>query len=121
MRDDHANKRFYKKKPKHLSAKPAEKVDKKKYDYKVVSAAECKDHGVVSPSDLLKFAIAKFDGERFVEAVAWFSSEKSAIKAVKNFPPKPEKVKKKKKQKVKKNQKKDEEVHLVFGYNTVKG
>lgn len=121
MRYDFENKRFYKQKLKHLSAKPTvDKVDKKKYNYKVVTAEDCKERGVESPSDLLKYAIAKFDGEHFVEAAAWFSNEKSAIKSLKNFPPK--EVKKKKNSRKKNNKKKIvPEVPLVFGYNTAKG
>jgi len=120
MRYDFENKRFYKQKLKHLSAGSASvKVDKKKYNYKVVSAEECKERGVESPSDLLKFAIAKFDGEDFVEAAAWFSNEKSAMKSVKNFPPK--EVKKKKNSRKKNKKKIVPEIHLIFGYNTAKG
>jgi len=112
MKNDIPNKRIYKHRLKHWSIKPASaKVDRKKYSYKVVSAEDCKDHGVVSQSDLLKFAIVKFDGERFVEVVAWFSSEESAMKSVKKFPLK----------NVKKKKKVVREIREVLGLNTATG
>lgn len=123
MRYDFENKRFYKQRLKHLSAEPAtDKVNKKKYKYKVLSVDECKEHGVEVSSELFKFAIAKFDGKQFIEAAAWFSNEQSANESLKNFPPKEIKKKKKRNKKKKKHQKKFvPEIKLVFGYNTAKG
>lgn len=91
-----ANKRVYKTKLKHWNIKPAlDNRNDQEYSYRVLDMEGCLQHGASPSSDLLKYAIAKFCDEQFIEICGWFSSEQSAQDAVGKFPMKRRRNKKK--------------------------